>query len=98
MFIVLDYVFAIFVVGTYAKLNSLLGFRGIAIKVGILLLVALDHQVDMVLGDKSLIRDTVIFFYIANELLSILETAAKTDLPIPDILRRAVDTLKGDDK
>jgi len=98
MFIVLDYVFAIFVAGAYGELNSRVGFKGIAKKVAILVLVAVAHHVDMVIGDKSLIRDTVIFFYIANELLSILETAAKTDLPIPDVLKRAVDTLKGDDK
>ena len=98
MFIVLDYVFAIFVAGAYGELNSRIGFKGIAKKIAILVLVAVAHRVDLVIGDKSLIRDTVIFFYIANELLSILETAAKTDLPIPDVLRRAVDTLKGDDK
>src|SRR5690625_7089888 len=98
MFIVLDYVFAICVAGAYGELHSCIGFRGIAKKVAILVLVAVAHHVDMVIDYKSLIRVTVIFFYIANELLSILETGAKTDLPIPDVLRRAVDTLKGDDE
>ena len=93
VFIVLDYVFAIVVAATHGELNSKKGFKGIAKKVAILVLVAVAHQVDSILGDGSLVRDSVIFFYIANELLSILETVGKTNLPIPDVLRRAVDTL-----
>jgi len=97
LFIVLDYAFAVLVAGSHGELNSRIGFKGIAKKIAILVLVAVAHQIDLILGDGSLIRDTVIFFYIANELLSILETAAKTDLPIPNALKKAVDTLKGDD-
>ena len=93
VFIVLDYVFAIVVAATHGELNSKKGFKGIAKKVAILVLVAVAHQIDLVLGDGSLIRDSVIFFYIANELLSILETVGKTNLPIPNALRKAVETL-----
>jgi len=93
VFIVLDYVFAIVVAATHGELNSKKGFKGIAKKVGILVLVAVAHQVDSILGDGSLVRDSVIFFYIANELLSILETVGKTKLPIPNALRKAVETL-----
>jgi len=98
LFIVLDYVLAVIVAGIYGELNSKKGFKGIAKKVAILVLVAVAHQVDQVLGDGSLIRDSVIFFYIANELLSIIETVGKTNLPIPSVLKKAVDTLKGEDK
>ena len=100
LFIVLDYIFAIIVAFTHGELNSKKGFKGIAKKVAILVLVAVAHQVDNILGDGSLIRDSVIFFYIANELLSILETVGKTNLPIPDVLRKAVETLnsKGEGK
>ena len=100
LFIALDYVVGVMVAGYHGKLNSKVGFKGIAKKVLILLLVATAHQIDLLLGDGSLIRDSVIFFYLANELLSILETVGKTNLPIPDVLRRAVDTLnsKGEDK
>ena len=94
VFIVLDYVFAIVVAATHGELNSKKGFKGIAKKVGILVLVAVAHQVDSVLGDGSLVRDSVIFFYIANELLSILETVGRTNLPIPNVLRKAVESLK----
>ena len=100
LFIALDYVVGVMVAGYHGQLNSKVGFKGIAKKVLILLLVAVAHQIDLLLGDGSLIRDSVIFFYIANELLSILETVGKTSLPIPDVLRRAVDTLnsKGEGK
>lgn len=100
LFIVLDYIFAIIVAATHGELNSKKGFKGIAKKVGILVLVAVAHQVDSILGDGTLIKDSVIFFYIANELLSILETVGKTNLPIPNVLRKAVETLnsKGEGK
>jgi len=93
LFIALDYVVGVMVAGYHGKLNSKVGFKGIAKKVLILLLVATAHQIDLLLGDGSLIRDSVIFFYLANELLSILESVGKTNLPIPNVLRKAVETL-----
>lgn len=101
IFIILDYVIGVLVAAYLGQLNSKVGFRGIAKKVMILLLVAVAHSVDVVLGDNHFIRDAVIFFYIANELLSILETVGRTNLPIPSVLKRAVETLNnksGDDK
>ena len=100
LFIILDYVLAVIVAATHGKLNSRVGFRGIAKKVTILVLVAVAHQVDLILGDNSFIRDAVIFFYVANELISILETVAHTGLPIAAPLQKVVDVLreKGGDK
>ena len=93
LFIVIDYVFAVLVAASLGELSSKKGFRGIAKKVAILVLVAVAHQIDQILGDGHFIRDAVIFFYIANELLSILETVGKTNLPIPSVLKKAVETL-----
>ena len=100
LFIVLDYVIGVMVAGYHGQLNSKVGFKGIAKKVLILLLVATAHQIDLLLGDGSLVRDSVIFFYLANELLSILESVGRTNLPIPNVLRKAVETLnsKGEGK
>lgn len=99
-FIILDYVFAVIVAGAQGELNSKVGFKGIAKKIAILVLIAVAHQVDRVLGDGTFIRDSVIFFYLANELLSIIETVGKTNLPIPGVLKKAVETLnnKGEGK
>ncbi|HLR71966.1 MAG TPA: phage holin family protein [Pseudogracilibacillus sp.] len=93
LFIAMDYILAVLVAASYGELSSKKGFRGIAKKVMILALVAVAHAVDQVIGDGSLVRDFVIFFYLANELLSILETVGKTNLPIPEVLKKAVETL-----
>lgn len=95
LFIVIDYVFAVLVAASLGELSSKKGFKGIAKKVAILVLVAVAHQIDLILGDGHFIRDAVIFFYLANELLSILETVGKTNLPIPKVLKKAVETLNG---
>lgn len=97
-FIILDYVFAVLVAISYGEVSSKKGFRGIAKKVAILIVVAVAHRLDLVLADVNildgnLIRDTVIFFYLANETFSIIETASKTNLPIPGVLRKAVGAL-----
>lgn len=98
IFIVLDFVLGFLVAATHGELNSSIGFKGIAKKVIILSLVAIAYSIDTITGDGTFIRDAVIFFYLANELLSILETVGKTNLPVPDVLKKAVEKLndKGD--
>lgn len=98
LFTAFDYVLGVLVAGAYGKLNSKIGFRGIAKKVAILFLVAVAYAVDTVIGDNTFTRDAVIFFYIANELISILETVGKTNLPVPEVLKKAVDTLNNKSK
>ena len=100
IFIAIDYAVGVVVAGYHGKLSSKIGFKGIAKKVLILLLVAVAYSIDTILGDGTLMRDAVIFFYLANELLSILETVGKTSLPVPDVLKNAVETLnnKGEGK
>ncbi|RST56916.1 holin [Siminovitchia terrae] len=93
IFIVMDYVLGFLVAATHGELNSSIGFKGIAKKVIILSLVAVAYAIDTIMGDGTLIRDAVIFFYLANELLSILETVGKTNLPVPDVLKKAVEKL-----
>lgn len=93
IFIILDYALGFLVAASHGKLDSEVGFKGIAKKVIIVSLVAVAYSVDRIMGDGTLIRDAVIFFYLANELLSILETAGKTNLPIPDALKKAVNKL-----
>src|SRR5690606_35217365 len=94
IFIIIDYILGVIVAAMYDEFNSKVGFKGIAKKVMILVLVAAAHSIDKITaGDGTLIRDAVIFFYIANELLSNLETVGRTNLPIPNVLKRAVETL-----
>jgi toxin secretion/phage lysis holin len=76
-------------------LSSKVGFKGIAKKVMIFVMVALAHQVDSALGTKNMFRDATIVFYMANELLSIFENAGRIGVPVPDRLMQAVEVLKG---
>ncbi|WP_102348983.1 phage holin family protein [Bacillus sp. Marseille-P3661] len=94
IFIVIDYVTGLIAAGFNGKLNSRIGFRGIAKKIIILALVAVAHGIDVVLGGTSFFRDTVIFFYIINELISIIENAGNVGLPIPTVLKEAIEALK----
>lgn len=74
------------------KLSSEIGAKGICKKVCIFCLVALAHIIDCYfIKDASVIRTATIFFYLTNEGVSIIENAAKMNLPVPDKL---VDTLE----
>ena len=80
---------------TEKTLSSKIGFKGIAKKVMIFVMVALAHQVDSALGTKNMFRDATIVFYMANELLSIFENAGRMGVPVPERLMQAVEVLKG---
>lgn len=73
-------------------LNSQKGFKGIARKIFILLIVALAHHIDVALGTSEIIT-VAVWFYIGNEGLSIIENAAKAGVPIPDSLRNSLEQL-----
>jgi toxin secretion/phage lysis holin len=94
-FVIIDYITGMIAGALEGKLNSQVGFRGIAKKVAIFFIVSVAHMVDVSLGDNHLFRDAAIFFYIANELLSITENAGKIGIPIPDKLLNAVEVLRG---
>ncbi len=72
------------------ELRSRVGFNGIVRKVAIFAVVAIAHLIDGVLGDMHMFRDAVIFFYLANELLSVVENMGKMGVPMPPIIRNAV--------
>jgi toxin secretion/phage lysis holin len=94
-FVVTDYITGLMAAAVEGKLQSCIGYKGIARKVFIFILVAAAHLVDVVLGDGHLFRDATVFFYLANELLSILENAGRVGLPVPEVIIKAVDVLKG---
>lgn len=73
-------------------LNSQKGFRGILKKIMILLLVALAHAIDRALGGTMLFS-VVVYFFLGNEGLSIIENAAKAGLPIPTRLKDTLEQL-----
>lgn len=77
------------------KLSSYEGLRRIPKKILIFLMVAVGQLIDLVMGGTSnYFRDVVIFFYIVNELISILENTGSAGLPIPPIIKKTVKLLK----
>jgi len=96
IFVAADYISGIAAAAYQGKLSSSVGLKGIAKKVFIFIVVALGHVVDQTLGNtNTLIRDAVIYFYLANELLSILENGGKLGAPIPPVITQAIEVLKG---
>ena len=99
VFILIDYATGVMCAVSDRKLSSAAGFRGICRKVLILLLVGLAHVLDtQVLNTPGVIRTAVIFFFLANDGLSILENAAHLGLPVPDALKSVLEQLHDRDK
>ena len=91
---VADYITGVMCAIVDKKLSSEVGFRGIFKKVLIFSLVAIGHIVDQsVIGEGSVIRTAVIFFYLSNEGVSILENAAHIGLPVPQKLKDILEQL-----
>lgn len=87
-FVVIDYLTGIMCAIADKKLSSEVGFRGLFRKILIFAMVGIGHLLDsLILGDGSVLRTAVIFFYLSNEGISLLENAAHLGLPIPQKLR-----------
>lgn len=92
--VTLDYITGIIAAYTTGQLSSAVGFRGIARKVMIFTLVGVANLLDVhILGEAAVLRTATIFFYLANEGLSIVENATLIGLPVPDKLRDALATI-----
>lgn len=94
-FVIIDYIAGVFASAIEGKLSSDIGRKGIAKKVFIFVIVAVAHLVDVALGNGNFFRDATIFFYLANETISILENGGRIGLPIPEVLQKAIEILKG---
>lgn len=93
-FVVIDYITGVMCAISDKKLSSAVGFKGICKKVLIFALVALGHILDTrVIGAGSVLRTAVIFFYLSNEGISLLENAAHLGLPVPKKLKDVLEQL-----
>lgn len=94
-FVVIDYLTGLMAAIVEKKLSSEVGFKGIFKKVLIFLLVAVGNIVDQnLIGNGSVIRTAVIFFYLSNEGISIIENSSRIGLPIPEQLKNVLEQLK----
>ena len=88
VFVAVDYVTGVMCAISDKKLSSEVGFKGICRKVLIFLLVGIANIVDVqVIGTGSVLRTAVIFFYLSNEGVSLLENAAHLGLPVPEKMK-----------
>jgi toxin secretion/phage lysis holin len=92
--VAIDYITGLIAAGILGELSSKVGLKGIGRKFIIFGLVAVAHLIDTILGDQHFIRDATVLFYIANELLSIIENAGRAGVPVPNIILNAVQSLK----
>ena len=94
LFAVADYLTGVMCAVADKKLSSEVGFKGICRKVIIFMLVGIAHIIDVnVIATGSVLRTAVIFFYLSNEGVSLLENAGHLGLPIPEKLKIVLEQL-----
>ena len=94
IFVTLDYLTGVMCAVADHKLSSEVGFKGICRKVLIFALVGIGHVLDtQVICTGSILRTAVIFFYLSNEGVSLVENAAHLGLPIPEKLKAVLEQL-----
>ena len=90
-FVVADYITGVLKAVSEKNLSSAIGFKGICKKVCIFTLVGVANVLDIhIIGNGCILRSAVIFFYISNEGISIIENATKIGLPIPQQLQNTL--------
>ena len=93
-FVAIDYITGVMCAINDHSLSSEVGFRGICRKVLIFLLVGIANILDVnVIGTGSVLRTAVIFFYISNEGVSLMENAAHLGLPVPEKIKVVLEQL-----
>lgn len=93
-FVAIDYVTGVMCAIVDKKLSSSVGFKGIFKKILIFALVGVGHIIDtMVIGTGSVLRTAIIFFYLSNEGISLIENAGHLGLPIPAKLKTVLEQL-----
>ena len=94
IFVVVDYITGVMCAVVDKNLSSSVGCKGICRKVLIFAMVGIAHVLDAnVIGDGSVLRTAVIFFYISNEGVSLLENASHLGLPIPEKMKDILEQL-----
>lgn len=94
LFVVIDYITGVMCAVVDRKLSSAVGFKGIFRKVLIFMLVGIANIIDVqVIKSGGVLRTAVVFFYLSNEGLSLIENAAHLGLPVPDKLKAVLEQL-----
>ena len=94
VFVAMDYITGVMCAAADQKLSSEIGFKGICRKVLIFMMAGIANVLDVqIIGNGSVLRTAVIFFYLSNEGVSLLENAGHLGLPIPSRLKAVLEQL-----
>ena len=98
-FVTTDYLTGVIAAYTQKTLSSKVGFKGIIKKICIFIVVAIANIIDVNILEYPMLRTAVIFFYISNEGISLIENLAIIGVPVPDKLKDVLAQIKkkGDD-
>lgn len=91
--ITIDYISGVMAAITERNISSAVGFRGLIKKFAMVLIVALAYQLDQFTG-QNIIMTGAIFFFIANELVSITENYGRIGLPLPPQIKNIIKVLR----
>ena len=92
--IIIDYITGVLSAIYNKKLSSKIGFRGIIKKFSYIFIVALSVVLDKILGNTGTVRNLVIYFFVANDGISILENVSEMNIPLPKKLIEILEQLK----
>ena len=95
-FMIVDYITGVLKAIRLKQLNSQIGAKGIVKKIGYLIIVVIAVKLDVILGNTSYIRNLVIFGFISNEGISILENASLLEIPIPEKIKSVLKQLRAE--
>ena len=94
IFIVFDYITGLTAACIAGEVSSKQGFKGILKKILVLVLVAVSVRIDELTNSGGVLRTLVIYYFVSNEGLSIIENLGKVGVPIPQVLKRAIKELR----
>lgn len=92
--VILDYITGILSAIYNKKLDSKIGLKGILKKFGYLCIIALSVIIDEIVGETGVIRTLVIYFFVANDGISIIENMGEMNVPLPKKLIEVLNQLK----
>lgn len=98
IFMIFDYVTGILCAIYNKKLNSKIGLKGIVKKFAFLCIVVICNQLDLLLGQTGTIRKLIIYFFVANEGLSIVENLGEMNVKLPKKLLDVLEQLKKEEE
>lgn len=88
VFMGIDYISGVMLAVVNREVSSAVGARGIFKKMMIMAFVGMGHLLDAyIIGQGQMLQTAIIFFYISNEGISILENTTELGLPIPQKLK-----------